>query len=560
MKKVIILAIYIILFWLLLPGILVLSAVYLDDQLAFGRSASSCKIIPGILVLGFAVPLLAVSIMQFRRFSGKYPVSADPPSVFIRNGLYSVWRHPIYLFYTLVLIGAALVWGSRSMLLITLPGFIVLEIIYILIEEKILLRRFGESYFNYRKITPVVIPRFYYWLKIPGFFLFRRLFSYSAHHRERIPDSPPFFIVSSHRNYLDPFFLAMALPFQIRNITTFEMFRTSKTRWFFRALRCIPKKRHLNDMSTGREILRAIKQDAVIGIFPEGERAWTGTINRLKPETLNLFHKFSHVPILPVKLKGNFHAWPRWGKGLRRARVMVSIQEAINVDPAWDLKEIEDRLIAAIDPGDLQDPEFFCTARNRTNDLSKVIYRCPACQAFSSIKAGDGEECKCEQCGAILMIDERYNLLIKNGKKELSGSMDEIYKMIRIRRGDLDGLADGLFPEAFGKYCRDDEYIISFSREAGIYRESFPRMEFLFNGSIVLTSKRLVFDSGSDSQYLYLQDLSSVTIEGNYKLQLYDSSARQLYQTIFNRESALLWQDLISQTMEKELGRMPNTR
>ena len=85
-------------------------------------------------------------------------------------------------------------------------------------------------------------------------------------------------------------------------------------------------------------------------------------------------------------------------------------------------------------------------------------------------------------------------------------------------------------------------------------------MEFLFNGIIVLTSKRLVFDSGSDSQSLYLQDLSSVTIEGNYKLQLYDSSARQLYQTIFNRESALLWQDLISQTMEKELGHMPNTR
>jgi len=312
-------------------------------------------------------------------------------------------------------------------------------------------------------------------------------------------------------------------------------------------------------MNTGREIIRAISQDAVIGVFPEGERAWTGAMNRLKPETLNLFHKFMHVPILPVKLKGNFFAWPRWGKGVRRARVVLSFQKPVLIDPAWDLKEIEDRLAEVIEPGDLKDEKFYCRSGNRAEDFSKVIYRCPLCYTFDSLLIIE-EKCSCGQCDAILEIDERYQLKIQNNQKEIRGSLDEIYNKIRVRNGDLRGLADDQFPGEFSKHCKDDEYIIAFSNDVILYRETFPRMEKFFTASMVLTNMRLLFKSYSDHLSLDLGNLNSVTTESNFKLQLYNEANDRLYQVVFERESVLKWQDLISMTIRKEFNCMPNLR
>ena len=556
MKKFIILAAYILLFWIILPGIIVLSANWLDRLAGFG---SFRGLVPGILILCFALPMLAVSIAQFRKFSGKYPVSADPPEHFIRTGLYAVWRHPIYLFYTLTMIGIALVWGSGGMLFVSIPAFILLETVYIIVEERILIRRFGNSYLNYRKITPVIIPRFYFWLKIPFFFLFRCRFSYQASGKVNIPESPPFFLVSTHRNYLDPFYLAQALPYPIRYITTFEMYRTGKIRWFFKALDCIPKKRYLNDVSTGREIIRAIMQDAVIGVFPEGERVWTGVMKSLKPETLNLFRKFNNIPILPVRLQGNFFAWPRWGKGLRRSHVKVEFMEPIMIDKMWDQNQIEDRIAAAIDPGDLNHPDFYCRSKRSLEDISKVIYRCPLCRSFESIILTQ-DRGECSKCKATIHMDERYNLTFRNEEEELKGGLDEIYQSLRVTIADLEGLARGLYPGEFASLCRDDEHIMAFSEEIELSSESFKGMEILYSGPMMLTGRRLVFSKDSHSWSIPLEAIRSVTTESNSKLQLYDSSEEKLYQLVFCRESVLKWQDLIATVITKEFKRMPNLR
>jgi len=556
MKKYIILTAYIILFWIILAGIIVLSAKWMDSLAGF-RSISG--LVPGILIVGFAMPMLGISIFQFRKFSGKYPVSADPPEHFIRTGLYAVWRHPIYLFYTLVMIGIALVWGSGGMLFISIPAFILLETGYIIIEERILIRRFGNSYLNYRKITPVIIPRFYFWLKIPFFFLFRYLFSYKASGKVNIPDSPPFFLVSTHRNYLDPFYLAQALPYPIRYITTFEMYRSGKIRWFFKALDCIPKKRYLNDVATGREILRAISQDAVIGVFPEGERVWTGIMKNLKPETLNLFRKFSNIPILPVRLKGNFFAWPRWGKGFRRSHVSVEFMEPIFIDKSWDQNQVEERIAAAIDPGDLNHPDFYCRSKWSLEDLSKVIYRCPLCRSFESIILTE-DRGECSKCKATIHMDARYNLIFRNEEEELKGSLEEIYRNLRISIEDLKGKSKEAIPGEFEALLGDDEHIMAFSEEIELSSETSRGMEVLYAGSMMLTNGRILFSKGSHSWSIPLETVSSVTTESNSKLQVYDTNEEKLYQLVFYRESVLKWQDLVSTAITKEFNHMPNLR
>ena len=562
LRQTFILILYILLFWICLPAILVLASLYMDSTLELDRTNHPLMTIAGLLVLSFSVPLLTLSIIQFKIYSNKYPISADPPKVFIQKGLFALWRHPIYLFYTVTLLGSAMLWGSRGMILIILPVFIALVAIYILVEEKILRRRFGNTYNHYVEKTGLVIPSFYQLLKIALFLLFKGLFNYEVRNRDKIPDSLPFFLISSHRNYLDPLYLGVAIPYPVRYITTFEMFRYRQTRWFFRALRCIPKKRYLHDIHTGRMIIEALGQDDVIGIFPEGERSWTGTLNTLKPETLNLFQKFYHIPILPVRLIGNFYAWPRWGKGLRLAKITVEIQDLIRVEPAWDLTTLEQRLLEAINPGDLDDPAFHCKSENLAEDISKVVYRCPVCRDFDSIRISGKNEFRCEQCMADHSVDSKYNLSGMTTQSKIAGSLHEIYNLIKITGADIKPMMNGAYPDKYGKLLSVAEYLIAYTINCEFYREIPPRFELHFIGSMILTNRRLIFapEQEEEARVFPLEDIASVTIESNTRMQLYDIKDRQLLQAVFTKESVLKWQDYITQTMSKEIGRFPNTR
>ncbi|MCK4749657.1 MAG: 1-acyl-sn-glycerol-3-phosphate acyltransferase, partial [Bacteroidales bacterium] len=371
-KKVLILALYILLFWIVLPFLLVVSSLLLDRRFSFAREPTLLMICLGTALLAFAVPMLIAAITQFRKFGKRLPVSATPAPVLIQKGLFAVWRHPIYLFFTLSFIGISLVLGSMGMLLVTIPVFICLVYLYLRVEERYLIKRFGRTYENFRDKTPLVIPHFYQFLRIPGFILFKYLFSFEVRNRENIPDTSPFFVVSSHRNYLDPFYISVAIPYRISFITTYEVFRNAVTRYILRKFSAIPKKRHLHDVQTGRHIVRMLERDAVIGVFPEGERTWTGRMISFKPETLNLFKKFHHVPVLPVKLEGNFFAWPRWGNGFRKAKVTVTIQPPIRVDPGMDHGSVEAHLKSLIEPDDASDPRLFCRSGKRAGDITRV--------------------------------------------------------------------------------------------------------------------------------------------------------------------------------------------
>jgi protein-S-isoprenylcysteine O-methyltransferase Ste14 len=160
MKKGIIFTLYVVFFWICLPAILIISSVNLEQNHLPGRFVHPVLQIGGACILLIAIPLLAISIVQFKKFGEKYPISANPPRLIIQKGLFAIWRHPIYLFYTLTLISSTFLWGSKAMTLIVLPAFLLVEAFYILIEERMLLKRFGNSYRFYRRRTRLIIPKF----------------------------------------------------------------------------------------------------------------------------------------------------------------------------------------------------------------------------------------------------------------------------------------------------------------------------------------------------------------------------------------------------------------
>jgi protein-S-isoprenylcysteine O-methyltransferase Ste14 len=100
------------------------------------------------LLAGIALNLLADTAFR----AAKTTVKPFIESVaLVTSGVFGISRHPMYLGYVLILAGVALVLQSVSTYIV-IPVFIVLmEIVFIRVEERMLLAKFGEAYRNYQK-------------------------------------------------------------------------------------------------------------------------------------------------------------------------------------------------------------------------------------------------------------------------------------------------------------------------------------------------------------------------------------------------------------------------
>jgi protein-S-isoprenylcysteine O-methyltransferase Ste14 len=84
-------------------------------------------------------------------------VAAGIGDKLIRNRLYSLTRHPGVIFFTLFLISLVLISRSYIMLSAT-PVFILLDIILVVIQDKVFFVRMFAEYREYQKVTPMLFP------------------------------------------------------------------------------------------------------------------------------------------------------------------------------------------------------------------------------------------------------------------------------------------------------------------------------------------------------------------------------------------------------------------
>jgi len=542
-----IIVVYIVLFWIILPAVLIASGLLLDRSITSGIVVSGIFVPIGIAVAGISAVMLFISIVQFRRFGRELPISALPPDMLIQNGLFCVWRHPIYLFYFLVLVGCALIIGSVGLLLIVLPFFALLTGFYIVHEEKVLIERFGKVYVNYRKRTPLVIPHLNY-LVLPFVWLLSRLFfRLQVLHRELIPRSSPFFVVAAHRNYLDPLFVSAALGRRIHFISTFKLFRQPLKAAFYSRLGAIPRTRFRSDFRTVRGIADVLRCDGIVGIFPEGERSWTGSTNSWKPEVLRLFRAFPDVPVLPVRIDGNYRIWPRWASGIRRAKLKVTFMNPVMIRKDQSPAELEILLREKVEP---DDSSAACRKRPGAGGIGKLLYRCPACRSFGTVSERDHSRAVCSSCGELFELLPDYTLRYRSGGTDTIKTLEEVYDEIRVTAEDL---------RVSNRYSDCNEQL-AYCESATAFREEGIRLIPLFTGSLKLTDTALICGNTSQTISIPLEDIQSVTTESNCRLQVYEAVDGTLYQFTFAEDSVLKWQDYLIESIRGIRGCYPNRR
>jgi protein-S-isoprenylcysteine O-methyltransferase Ste14 len=113
----------------------------------------------GLLLVGLGVLLLAACIFEFARSGAGTLAPVDPPRVLVVRGLYRYVRNPMYLSVTMIILGEALVAGSRALLIYWSIWFLAANLFVIAYEEPTLRRRFGRSYELYTQQVRRWLPR-----------------------------------------------------------------------------------------------------------------------------------------------------------------------------------------------------------------------------------------------------------------------------------------------------------------------------------------------------------------------------------------------------------------
>jgi protein-S-isoprenylcysteine O-methyltransferase Ste14 len=104
----------------------------------------------GILPLGFGIWINLTADKAFHR-CGTTVKPFEEPNTLITSGVFSISRNPMYLGFVAILIGIALLLGTLSPYLIVIAFAILVDRMFIAVEEKNLEHKFSSVWMKYKK-------------------------------------------------------------------------------------------------------------------------------------------------------------------------------------------------------------------------------------------------------------------------------------------------------------------------------------------------------------------------------------------------------------------------
>jgi hypothetical protein len=111
----------------------------------------------------------------------------------------------------------------------------------------------------------------------------------------------------------------------------------------------------------------------------------------------------------------------------------------------------------------------------------------------------------------------------------------------------------------YSDYLDQGEKLIYLS-PCQLWTETKDIFEISITGTCLVSDKSVTVIDKKEKLTIPLKDIGAVTIESNYKLQIYNEVKKVLYQLTFNEDSALKYQDLLEVTLRELFKKQIITR
>ncbi len=186
-----------------------------------------------------------------------------------------------------------------------------------------------------RKIVKAVILAFYkivYRIEVVG---------------EKIPDEGAYIICGNHVSFFDPPAVVTTSKRHINMVAKEDLLRSSILYWLGSTFNVIPIKRDSQDIDSMKRCLEILKNNEILGIYPEGTRNGLKKNNGKVKNGAAFFVARTGVPVIPVGIKGSFKPFTKvtlnYGKPLDFSQYQTKKPDKETLDKISE--EIMDNII-----------------------------------------------------------------------------------------------------------------------------------------------------------------------------------------------------------------------
>lgn len=197
----------------------------------------------------------------------------------------------------------------------------------------------------------------------------------------------PIIVVGNHPSYLDPMIVNYLMRGRKANFVAGEfLFRSKLWGHVFRIGGAIPKKQFVVDTVAVKAMMKVLKRNGILVIFPEATRFVDGKSIGFDDGVARLVKKHK-ASVFVARINGAHLTYPRWGKTkLRPGKIYASFNAKLPSSEVenMSIEEIQSFLRTSLDYNENdyareENPHHYCS--KRANGLQNILHACPRCQS-----------------------------------------------------------------------------------------------------------------------------------------------------------------------------------
>ena len=207
-----------------------------------------------------------------------------------------------------------------------------------------------------------------------------------------------YLILSNHQTGFDQFYPSAAFRRPIYYVASEDIFSMGfLSKVIIWLQNPIPIKKQVTDIKAVMNCMRVAKEGGNIGIFPEGNRTFSGETCYINPAIGGLAKKLG-LPIAFFKIEGGYGVQPRWSDVRRRGKMRAYVSEVLEpeVYKSWSNEELYQYICKALYQNEANSLQNYHHKKS-AEYLERVLYVCPNCGITHFESHGDTVTCTC--CG-----------------------------------------------------------------------------------------------------------------------------------------------------------------
>ena len=189
------------------------------------------------------------------------------------------------------------------------------------------------------------------------------------------------------------------------------------------------------DLICVKNMLRVLKRNGTLGLFPEGIQSTSGSTHPINPATAQ-FIKKCKANVVVCTSKGAYLATNRYSSDRKKGYIGVNYSLLFTPQMLDELTEeqIYNMILQKISYNDF---EFNKTARHKyigkkpnAFGINKILFKCPDCKDEHKLRV-ENDDVVCDGCGFRVKINEYYDLVAIKGNS-CPENIDKWYKWQRL--------------------------------------------------------------------------------------------------------------------------------